>query len=177
MNIRGVILSVIFLSGAAVLFFSVTKEGTEREKPKATVGLDAPQLVLNNADGSIYNQSVLNGSVVFINFWASWCQPCREEMPSIQELYNHFKGNKQFHMLTILYNEDYQKAVRYMKENNFQFPVLVDSDGKTARSYGVTGIPETYIVDKKGILKRRIIGPEDWNSPQVKSFLSKLIQE
>lgn len=177
MSVRGIILSVIFLSGLAILFFSISREGTDREKSKAIVGLDAPELTLKDATGRIYNLNEMKGSVVFINFWASWCAPCKEEMPSIQSLYNSFKDNGQFRMLTVLYNDDYQKAANYMKENNFQLPVFIDADGKTAKAYGVKGVPETYIIDKKGILREKVLGPARWSSPKAISLMSDLIRE
>jgi hypothetical protein len=98
-------------------------------------------------------------------------------MPFIQNLYNHFKEEKGFRMLTILYRDDYLKALAYFKENNFQLPLFIDNEYRTASAYGVMGVPETYIVDKKGILKGRKLGPARWDSPQAISFISELIKE
>jgi len=78
-------------------------------------------------------------------------------------------------MVTILYKDDYGKAVAYMKQNNYALPVLIDRDGESAKAYGVTGVPETYIVDKQGVLREKVIGPADWNSPQAISLISNLI--
>ncbi len=171
---KGIILALILLSAALVIIF-VPKS---RERPQmAVVDFNAPEITINDSTGRTYNISELKGSVVFINFWATWCEPCREEMPSIQKLYNHFKNEKGFRMLTVLFRDDYQKALAYMKENNYEFPVLMDSNGKTATSYGITGVPETYIVNKKGILKEKVIGPADWSSPQAISLVSNLLKE
>ena len=175
MKTKTIILIAIFLSAVIVIIFGVGREETQRVK--AVVGLNAPELILDNPSGKTYSLYELKGSVVFINFWATWCQPCREEMPSIQSLYNHFKDEKGFRMLTVLYRDDSQKAIAYMRENNYRFPVAMDSNEKTARSYGVTGVPETYIVDKKGILREKVIGPADWSSLQAVSLISNLLKE
>jgi DsbE subfamily thiol:disulfide oxidoreductase len=173
---KGIILMVIFLSGLIVLFFGIRREETSR-RPSATVGLDAPEVVLRDASGKAFTLAELKGSVVFVNFWASWCEPCKEEIPSIQGMYNHFRNDGQFRMLTILYKDESQTARAFLKEGNYDFPVLTDTDGRSAMSYGVTGVPETYIVDKKGILREKIIGPADWTSPQAITLIANLIKE
>lgn len=172
---RGIILIILLLSGFFIFIFTYRKQ--EAVPVRTVIGLKAPELNLKDAYGNRYNLSNLKGSVVFINFWASWCEACKEEMPSIQALLDRFKDDAQFRMLTILYKDDYQKAIDYIKKNNFRLPVLIDDEGKTARYYGVTGVPETYIVDKKGILRKRIIGPVDWSSPSAISLVSNLINE
>ena len=141
------------------------------------VGRPAPDFLVRDLEGRTYSLSALRGSVVFINFWASWCQPCKEEMPSLQALYNRFKGDPRFRLVTILYRDDYEKARALMKTGNFEFPVLLDPGGKSAAAYGVTGVPETYIVDKKGILREKVIGPADWNSPQAIAVVATPLQE
>lgn len=169
-----VILALILLSAALVIIFVPKRQN----RPQiAVVNLRAPEIALNDLSGRNYTLSEVNGSLVFINFWATWCEPCREEMPSIQRLYNQFKDVKGFRMLTVLFRDDYQKALAYMKENNYEFPVLMDSSEKTAMSYGITGVPETYIVDKKGILREKVIGPADWSSQQAISLISSLLKE
>lgn len=171
---KGIILALVLLSALFVIVFAVKRQ----ERPQmAVVDSNAPEITVNDSSGKTDNLSELKGSVVFINFWATWCEPCREEMPSIQKLYNQFKNEKGFRMITILVKDDYQKALAYLKENNYGFPVLMDNNGKTAASYGITGVPETYIVDKNGILKEKIIGPADWSSPQAVSLISNLIRQ
>ena len=176
MKAKAIIIVVIILAALMVLLFGARKQ--ETRLPKAAIeGLAAPELILSDPSGKLHSLSELGGSVVFVNFWATWCPPCREEMPSIQNLYNQFKYQKGFRMVTILYRDDYQKAMAYLKENNYDFPVVVDTDEKTARAYGVTGVPETYIVDKKGILRKKIIGPFDWASPRAVSLMSEIMRQ
>lgn len=175
---RAIILSMVVALGiVALVFLSRSNKGTETSLPRVIVGLDAPDLLVSDTAGKTYRLSDLKGSVVFVNFWATWCQPCREEMPSIQTLYNQLKDRKGFRMVTILYKDDYQRAMAYMSENHYELPVLLDDNGKTAKSYGVTGVPETYILDKKGVLKEKMIGPFDWASPDAVARIAKLIEE
>lgn len=177
MKNRGTILAVILVLGLGIIFFSISMDRDGKDRPKAVVGLNAPELSLKDASGSVLNPDELKGSVVFINFWASWCQPCRDEMPSIQGLYDHFKGNNKFRVITVLYKDDYQSAARYLKENNLDLPVLIDDDGKSAKAYGIAGVPETYIIDKKGVLFKKFKGPAEWNSPKMVSALTSMINE
>lgn len=176
MRYKGFILVAIAIAALSILLFGVRKQD-KVQAVKAIEGLNAPDISLTDLSGKDLKLSGLEGSVVFVNFWASWCQSCRDEMPSVQGLYNNFKGNDKFRMITILYKDDSEKALSYLKENNFDLPLWIDRDGKAAVAYGLTGVPETFIIDKKGILRKKVIGPADWNSAGVISFISELIKE
>jgi DsbE subfamily thiol:disulfide oxidoreductase len=119
----------------------------------------------------------LKNKVLFVNFWASWCPPCKEEMPSIESFSKDMQGNDKFQIITILYKDPYQDGTAYMKQNGYTFPVYSDSNGLVARNFGVTGVPETYVIDKKGILKKRVLGPAEWNTPEAKNFINSLLNE
>lgn len=175
MRYKGLVLAIIGVTAILLLLFGVKRQ--ERGVIKAIEGLDAPDISLNDLSGRGLKLSELKDSVVFINFWASWCQPCREEMPSLQKLYNNFRDNGSFRMITVLYRDNPDKASAYLRENNIDLPLWLDRDGKAATAYGLTGVPETFIVDKRGILRKKVIGPADWSSPQVVSFISELIKE
>lgn len=143
---------------------------------KATISLDAPAFELKDTDGKIWKLSDLKGKVVLLNLWASWCGTCKEELPSIQNLVNSEKDNNRLVFISVLYNDSPAKALAYLKENGFAFPVLIDT-GHVAEIYGITGVPETFIIDKKGILKQRVVGPLKWDSPEVKSALAQMENE
>jgi DsbE subfamily thiol:disulfide oxidoreductase len=164
-----IILAVLLLAGAAFLFFNATRSSNIGK------GSEAPGFeVRDAASGKELSSSDLKNKIIFVNFWASWCQPCKEEMPSIEALYREMMGKEDFVMITILYKDSPGNAIGYMKSNGYTFPVYVDPDGSSARNYGVTGVPETYIVDKKGVLVRRVIGGADWNSPDEKSQIKAM---
>ena len=172
MNSKKLILLLIFAGAVSLLFFTVTNKKTIQEEP------GAPSLdIRDEISGRNIKSADLKNKVLFINFWASWCPPCKEEMPSIEFLYKDMAGNDKFQMITILYRDPYQDGTGYMKQNGYTFPVYSDNNGVTAGNFGVTGVPETYIIDKKGILKKRVIGPAEWNSPEAKSFITSLLNE
>jgi DsbE subfamily thiol:disulfide oxidoreductase len=176
--VKSKVIILVIIGAAALLAFVLSVKKQETSLPRVLVeGMEAPALMLADPSGKSLGPSDPKGSVVFVNFWATWCPPCREELPSIQALYNRFKDRQGFRMATILYREDYEKAMAYLKENNFDFPVALDSNKETARSYGVTGVPETYIVDKKGTLRKKVIGPADWASPEAVSLISDLLSQ
>jgi DsbE subfamily thiol:disulfide oxidoreductase len=170
-----IVVGVVLVAALLGVVFGTKKH--ETRPAKALVGLDSPELSVGDPSGATVRLADLKGTVVFVNYWATWCPPCREEMPSIQNLYRRFRDEKGFRMVTILYRDDYQKAMAYLKDNNYDFPVMLDIDGKSAAAYGVTGVPETYIIDRKGTLRQKMIGPFDWSSPEAVSFISDLMKQ
>ena len=119
----------------------------------------------------------LKGSVVFVNFWATWCEPCVDELPSIENLFRKMSVNSKFKMITILFKDSERNALSYMKINGYTFPVYLNPDSSAAKFFGVTGVPETYIIDKNGILREKVIGPAEWDTPIVVEALLKLVDE
>lgn len=143
--------------------------------PVAKVGSPAPDFELQDTNGKIWKLSDLKGQVIFVNFWATWCPPCREEMPSMQELYEAMPRER-FKMLTILSNDDPTLAVNFIAKVGATFPVLLDPLSKTSNAYGLTGVPETYIVDKQGILRQKYLGPRNWSSSEAKQLIMTYIK-
>jgi thiol-disulfide isomerase/thioredoxin len=142
-----------------------------------TVGSEAPDLQVTDISENRRRLSDMKGSVVFINFWATWCESCIEEMPSIERLSGLLSGNSQFRIVTILYKDDLSRAISYMKQNGYTFPVYLNPDQSAARSFGITGVPETFILDKKGILRKNVIGPAPWDAPEFIQAFQNLINE
>lgn len=142
---------------------------------KATIGQPAPDFSLTDTKGKVWTLSDLRGKVVFVNFWATWCPPCREEMPSMQALYSSMP-NEKFEMLAILNNDDPLLAETLVARIGGTFPVLNDPDSSIATAYGLTGVPETFIIDTNGILREKFIGPRPWDSPEAKKMLNQYLQ-
>ncbi len=141
---------------------------------QAEIGKPSPGFSLTDTKGKIWTLSELKGQVVFVNFWATWCPPCRQELPSMQNLHQELSGNG-FQMLTILMNDDPNSAVLMAKGNDFTFPILIDHDGSVSASYGITGVPETFIIDATGTLQKKVIGPRQWDSAEAKKMIKKYI--
>lgn len=122
----------------------------EREEPEAEslVGKDAANFTLSDLNGKSFNLSKLRGKVVVIDFWASWCGPCRETMPHVEKLHREFK-DKGLVVLGIN-DEDIDEARQFVQKNGYTFPTLVDVESAVSGLYGVTSIPQTLIIDRDG---------------------------
>jgi thiol-disulfide isomerase/thioredoxin len=114
------------------------------------------------------------GSVLLVNFWGSWCAPCREEMPSMQALYEIMAGQP-FDMLAINVLESSEVAGAFIEEFDFTFPVALDRDGGLAREFGVRGFPTTYILDEEGYIVAVRAGFHDWSTPAVVEAMQELV--
>ena len=137
-------------------------------------GLDTYNLELKAiANASNVNLGSLKGKVILINHWATWCPPCRAEMPSLKNLYKDYSNNVEFLFLT---SEDKSKVDKFYQDNNYEFPTynLLSNPPKqiTTRS-----LPATFILDKKGKVVLAEIGAADWNNSKVRKLLDKLINE
>jgi DsbE subfamily thiol:disulfide oxidoreductase len=171
---KGVILAVVLVFG--IIGTALVLKTVAHPDRKATVGLDAPAFELKDTAGKLWRLSDLRGKVVLLNLWASWCVTCKEELPSIQNLINLEKDNTKLIFISVLYNDSPEKAIEFLKANGFAFPILIDT-GNVARIYGITGVPETFVIDKKGTLKQRVVGPLQWDSPDVRATLTRLENE
>lgn len=171
MKSKGAILAVILVLG--IIGIILVFKSQEHPDRKAAVGLDAPAFELKDTAGNLWRLADLRGKVVLLNIWASWCETCKEELPSIQNLIKIEKDNTKLIFISVLYNDNPEKALAYMKANGFVFPVLMDTGG-IAALYGITGVPETYIIDKKGIIRQHVVGPLQWDSPDVRAVLTRL---
>ena len=161
----------LILAGCLALFITACGE-----KPVASVGNPAPDFDTLDLDGKVWSLSKLKGQVVFINFWATWCSPCREEMPSMQRLYTKLPKDK-FEMIA-LFNNDKKPAVRnFVSQLGLTFPILSDEHNFAGTKYGLTGLPETFIVDKQGVIREKIIGPAKWDSPENVEMLMRYINQ
>ena len=146
------------------------------ESPVATVGKPAPNFDTVDLNGEVWSLSKLKGKVVFVNFWATWCSPCREEMHSMQRLYTKLPKDK-FEMIA-LFNNDKKPAVRkFVSQLGLTFPILSDEHNFAGTKYGLTGLPETFIVDKQGVIREKIIGPAKWDSPENVEMLMRYINQ
>jgi len=158
---------------------------TKSESPKKSVSSSsvatekspAPDIsVVSLADGSTLKLSDLKGKVVLLNFWATWCPPCREEIPSMMKL-NSFMAGKPFKMVAISIDEGGKPLIdSFFKETGFFLPTYLDASGASTKSYGITGVPESFIIDKQGVLVKKIIGGFAWDSPEAVSFIESLMK-
>ena len=118
--------------------------------------------------------SDLKGKVVFLNFWATWCGPCRIEMPSMESLYNRFK-DRGFEMMAVNCMEGQDDVLDFMTDNGLTFPVLLDEDGRVSGAYGIQAIPTTYIIDREGKIIMRLVGSIDWDTEKIHAAFDSLL--
>jgi thiol-disulfide isomerase/thioredoxin len=124
--------------------------------------------------GNILNFETLKGKVIFLNLWATWCGPCRVEMPSIESLYSTVdKENVVFVMLSLDTEQNFNKVVNYVDDKEFSFPVYVVNKG-LPKQLQVPSIPTTFIVGKDGKIKRKEVGAANYDTDRFKDFLDSL---
>lgn len=136
----------------------------------------APDFAVPDLQGGTVRLSDLRGKVVFLNLWATWCEPCRQEMPAMEMLYREF-AHQDFTMLAVSEDSNGAEAVRpFVAEFGFTFPVGLSPDGAVGKKYGITGYPETYLIDKSGQVVAHFVGPRNWADNNVRGMLRTLIQ-
>jgi peroxiredoxin len=150
--------------------FSKLKIQSMKDKKKA------PEFRLDGLSGRKVELKNFKGKIIFLTFWATWCGPCKEEMPSIEALYQRFKG-QDFVVLTIAV--DLEGAIpveKFIAKNRYSFYVLIDSKSEILDLYRVEGIPMTFLIDKKGKIIGKALGPRDWKSPEAISLFHQLVE-
>lgn len=140
---------------------------------EALVNSKAPDFVLRDLSGKEVSLTSLKGKVVLINFWATWCPPCKHEMPSFNKLYQEMRG-KGLEILAISTDSSINLVHEYAKKNHFDFTILFDEGRKVTKQYKVFSMPTTFLVDRNGIIVEKFLGEYDWASPDIKKKIEKL---
>ena len=171
------ILFVIIASVVLIVLLREKRDSTLKTAKPIQPGVEAPDFTYPDLDGKEVSLAGHRGKVVLVNIWATWCPPCRQEMPSMQRLYEKFKGEN-FEILAVSIDSEGSEAVApFMRKMNLTFRALLDPGETIKPLYGITGVPESFIIDKKGILVEKIIGPINWATPEVFLFFKDLIQK
>jgi len=168
---------LILVVAIPILLLSLKENdlGLRSESP-VRVGHPAPDFTFPDLTGKKVSLTDFRGKVVFVNVWATWCPPCREEMPSMQKLYERFK-NEEFKILAVSIDSNGREAVApFMEKLNLTFPALLDPESKMWGLYGLTGVPESVIMDREGLVVKKIVGAIDWAAQDVFRFFQELIK-
>lgn len=136
----------------------------------------APDFTLPNLEGKKIALKDLRGKLLMLNFWASWCLPCREEMPAMERLYQSYK-DRGFVILGVNIKDDKKSALSFVRELKITFPIAFDPNGEVGLLYGAWGLPTTYLIDAKGIALARAWGPADWYNPGARELIKTLLDE
>jgi len=140
---------------AAVLVLLIGLLGMAGRPP--LVGSPAPEIALKDLQGQEVKLSDLHGKIVLLNFWATWCKPCKEEMPAMQASYDKLR-DQGFVVLAVNELEDTDKVIEHIRTHGHTFLVVMDHDNRVANRYGVVGLPASFLIDRQGIVREHIFG-------------------
>ncbi|HXV84716.1 MAG TPA: TlpA disulfide reductase family protein [Candidatus Binatia bacterium] len=134
----------------------------------------SPDFTLPDVERGKVSLKDFRGKLLMLNFWASWCVPCREEMPAMERLYQRYK-DQGFVILGVNLQDDKKSAISFVKELKITFPIAFDPKGEVGLLYGAWGLPATYLIDANGIALARAWGPADWYSPGARELVETLL--
>jgi cytochrome c biogenesis protein CcmG/thiol:disulfide interchange protein DsbE len=158
----------IFVPLALLLALS----GCWRGSRPSRIGAAAPDFTVHDSNRTV-TLSQLKGQVVVLNFWATWCPPCIEEMPSLVQMQERMRS-KGVTVLAVSVDADEKSYRQFLREHNVNLLSVRDGDQKSNELYGTSKFPETFVIDRKGVVRRKFIGAVDWTDPEVIDFLGKL---
>ena len=161
-------------SNLALIVLFLTFMGCDRGSRPELIGSSAPDFTVSDPERTVSLHDY-KGKVVVLNFWASWCAPCIEELPSLIQM-QHNLGDR-VAVLAVATDQDPESYQRFIRQHNVDLVTVNDAAQKSNAEYGTWGWPETYIIDRRGIVRRKFIGPVDWTNPTIVSYLEKLRTE
>ncbi len=154
--------------------FVPTQAWAQFDKTAWPAKVDTPKIEAIDLQGKAWTTAELAGKVVVLNFWATWCAPCKDELPTLQTL--HDISDVQTVVLTINVREPSARAARYMQSTGMTFPVISDAKGELAKRWGVTVYPTTILIALNGQARWRVVGDVDWSSAQANTWLTDVRQ-
>lgn len=166
------VLLLVFLAAFAIYNNLHSKSGSTEQIPKA--GFTAPYFSLKAMDNNTYNVAGKRERPVILNFWASWCGPCRQEAPDLRQVYLKYQDKIDFYAINLTSNDVLDEAKAFVGTFQLPFPILLDETGKVADSYQIMSIPTTYFVDSNGIIRQKVIGATDRGS--FEKYVRELIK-
>ena len=155
-----------------VVALAVSFSGCHTGSAPPKIGTVAPDFTLQDIDRKV-TLSELRGKTVVLNFWASWCGPCIAETPSLVAMSNGLR-ERNVVVLAVSVDEDDSAYHRFIKEQNMNMLTVRDAEKKSNDLYGTHVFPETYIIDRNGVIRRKVIGEMNWTTPEITDYLTKL---
>jgi len=171
------------IAAALLVLLSIGFSGCSDSPPQTpsagppAVSQVAPDFTLSDLNGKPYVLSEQRGKVVIVNFWATWCPPCRAEMPSMELLYREL-ADEGLVMLAVNVEKDGRQTVpKFLATSPHSFPILVDEKEEVQKRYGVYKFPESFVIRKNGVIDDKVIGAIDWAHPQTIAYFRDLLKE
>jgi len=166
---------MVRLAAAALLAAaSLAHAGEAQLKPWR--GKSTLELAASSLEGAKVDLRDYRGRVVIVNFWATWCEPCREEMPSLERLRDKLAG-RPFAVLAVNYGESREKVAKFLEHEMVSLPVVLDTQKEVARDWDVGGLPMTFVVDARGRVRYSVFGGRDWSDAGVRGLVERLMAE
>ena len=169
-----VVTLLVLAGGSLYMGFAGSSRPAYQPVQMVQLGDPAPDFQLEDTKGNKISLADLRGKVVLINFWATWCPPCRAEMPSMEKL-NTMMAGEEFVMLAINVEADGRDSVpAFLEKSPHSFTVLYDDQGVVQKLYGVYKFPESFVIRKDGVIDDRVIGAIDWAHPETVAYFKEL---
>lgn len=170
---RIILYILVLIAGASWIILSGETGETAAVAPAPQAGFPAPDFTLKTAEGETYTLSELKGQAVLVNVWATWCPPCKAEMPAIEKMYNEYKGQG-FVVLAVnsAFQDDPLQIEPFIEEYNLTFPILLDETSDISRAYQVRSLPSSYFINRYGMITEVVIG-----GPMSEALLRTRIEE
>lgn len=156
-----VFVSVVFLLVSTLAYAAQRDLLTRLPQPEP-----APNFTLEDVQGNIHSLSEYRGKVIILNFWATWCRPCRKEMPSMQRAWEQVRDQGVV-LLAVDWKEDKEMVAMFLEKYPIDFPIPMDKDGSLAADLGVRGLPTTFVIDPQGQVVYRVVGEREWDDPEL----------
>ena len=178
--LRSVYYSCVRIATVLLLLLTIGLAGCYHGSKPSSIGTSAPDFTIQDSDRSV-TLSQLRGKIVVLNFWATWCPPCVEEMPSLVQMQKQMQS-KGITVLAVSVDDDADDYHRFLKEHDIDLLTVRDPGQRNdtgvtagvASRYGTFKFPETYIIDRNGIIQRKFIGPIDWSQAEIVEYLSRM---
>ena len=159
-----VLIAILLVGG--IIYFNQTSSGNVSKEARPEKGYVAPDFTLKNEQNEDVTLSQFKGKPVFINFWASWCPPCKVEMPFIQQAYEKYNDQVVFLGVNLTFNDSKAEAIQFMKDNGYQMPLLFDENPDQSKTiaalYRANSIPTSVFIDKEGVIQNIHLGAMDY---------------
>jgi peroxiredoxin len=169
--------ALLFAWAAALCSLLAISSSLAQAAEQVKINAPAPDFSLPDLSGKEISLSSLKGKVVLLSFWSIYCQPCRQEMPMIESLYQKYK-NEGLEVVGVNIDRDPLLSVQnFVKENRVSFPILLDRDRKTMRTYRASFLPSTFLLDRGRIIVDKVIGIRDWSTPEYQGAIEKLLKK
>jgi thiol-disulfide isomerase/thioredoxin len=174
--------AVVGLVGAVMVWLTLLQPAPQSTRTIARPGAPAPQIALPTLGGGTSNLAAERGKVVLVNFWATWCEPCKSEMPALQQLADQMR-DQPFKLYSVDLQEDETAIDAFQRQFGLNLYVLLDKEGDVTQTYGVRGLPATFLIDRSGVVRVQRLGPllpggpdttwsEPWLADQVRGLLA-----